>query len=179
MFLSAWSGGLQPKIAKHPWKEDLIVDDEVNIGFSTKEIELDVRNIVATNENLADNIAKGTFREDLFHRFNEFFIHLPSLKERGNDILLFANNSLAVANLELNKKIRGFSEGVKKCFLNYSRPGNIRELRNLIRRLALLTEGKVIQIDVLPLELLNYVRNYNKEKSVTLIKPKLGDKSKI
>ncbi len=84
-----------------------------------------------------------------------------------------------MANLELNKKIRGFSEGVKKCFLNYSRPGNIRELRNLIRRLALLTEGKVIQLDVLPLELLNYVRNYNKEKSVTLIKPKLGDKSKI
>jgi len=145
---------------------------------STKEIELDVRIIVATNENLADNIAKGTFREDLFHRFNEFSIHLPSLKERGNDILLFANNFLAVANLELNKKIRGFSEGVKKCFLNYSWPGNIRELRNVIRRLALLTEGNVIQVDVLPLELLNYVRNYDKEKTVTLIKPKLEDKSK-
>lgn len=133
---------------------------------STKEIDIDVRIIVATNENIALNIDKGTFREDLFHRFNEFSIQLPSLKERGNDILIFAAKFLTVANLELNKKIKGFSDGVKKCFLNYSWPGNIRELKNVVRRLALLTDGHEIQVDVLPLELLNYVKHEGKEKKI-------------
>jgi len=137
---------------------------------STKEIDIDVRIIVATNENLSVNIEKGTFREDLYHRFNEFSIHLPSLKERGHDILIFANKFLAVANLELNKKIQGFSDGVKKCFLNYSWPGNIRELKNVVRRLALLSDGNEIQVDVLPLELFNYVGSYEKEKSFSQLK---------
>ncbi|MFD2285357.1 response regulator [Pedobacter petrophilus] len=143
---------------------------------STKEIELDVRIIVATNEDLAENIDKGTFREDLFHRFNEFSIHLPSLKERGNDILIFANKFLAVANTELNKKIRGFSEGVKKCFLNYGWPGNVRELRNVVRRLALLTESNEIQVDVLPLELLNYVKVCEPDKPLVQMKADIADK---
>ncbi|MGO4876211.1 sigma-54-dependent transcriptional regulator [Pedobacter psychrotolerans] len=132
---------------------------------STKEIDIDVRIIVATNENIALNINKGTFREDLFHRFNEYSIHLPSLKERGNDILIFAAKFLMVANLELNKKIKGFSEGVKTCFLNYSWPGNIRELKNVVRRLALLTDGNEIQVDVLPLELSNYTGREEKHKN--------------
>ena len=143
---------------------------------STKEIELDVRIIVATNEDLAINIDKGTFREDLFHRFNEFSIHIPSLKERGNDVLIFANQFLTVANTELNKKIKGFSEGVKKCFLNYGWPGNVRELRNVVRRLALLTDGSEIQVDVLPLELLNYVKDYTTDKSLSQAKPEVEDK---
>ncbi|MFW0714782.1 sigma-54-dependent transcriptional regulator [Pedobacter sp. N23S346] len=143
---------------------------------STKEIELDVRIIVATNEDLAINIDKGTFREDLFHRFNEFSIHIPSLKERGNDVLIFANQFLTVANTELNKKIKGFSEGVKKCFLNYGWPGNVRELRNVVRRLALLTDGNEIQVDVLPLELLNYVKDYTTDKSLAQTKTEGKDK---
>jgi len=131
---------------------------------------------VATNEDLAVNIGKGTFREDLFHRFNEFSIHLPSLKERGNDILIFANKFLAVANTELNKKIRGFSDGVKACFLNYSWPGNVRELRNVVRRLALLTDSNEIQVDALPLELLNYVKVFEPDQPIVHMKADIAKK---
>ncbi|RZK20256.1 MAG: sigma-54-dependent Fis family transcriptional regulator [Pedobacter sp.] len=145
---------------------------------STKEIDLDVRIIVATNENLVDNIGKGTFREDLYHRFNEFSIHLPSLKKRENDILIFAEKFLAVANQELNKNIKGFSDGVKNCFLNYGWPGNVRELKNVIRRVALLTDANMIQVDVLPLELSNYVKDFDQEDSLKQIKSKLNDKPK-
>lgn len=146
---------------------------------STKEIDLDVRIIVATNENLVENIAKGTFREDLHHRFNEFSIHIPSLKKRGKDILVFAENVLAVANNELGKNIKGFSEGVKECFLNYNWPGNVRELKNVIRRVALLTEGNEIQVDVLPLELSNHVKDYDRDEILTQVKLKLSDKLRI
>jgi len=104
---------------------------------------------------LADNIGKGTFREELYHRFNKFSIHLPSLKKQRNDILIFADKFLAVANQVLNKNIMGFSEGVKNCFLNYSWPGNVRELKNVIRGVSLLTDGNEIQVDVLLLELSN------------------------
>lgn len=135
---------------------------------STKEIELDVRIIVATNENLNDNINKGTFREDLYHRFNEFSIHLPSLKERGDDILIFAHQFLTVSNTELGKKVSGFSDEVKACFLNYGWPGNARELKNVIRRAVLLSDKKEIHLDVLPLELTNYAKYYERE---ALLKP--------
>ncbi|MCZ4223854.1 sigma-54-dependent transcriptional regulator [Pedobacter rhodius] len=145
---------------------------------STKEIDLDVRIIVATNENLADNILKGTFREDLYHRFNEFSIHIPPLKKRGNDILVFANKFLAITNEELNKNITGFSAEVKNCFLNYSWPGNVRELKNVIRRVALLSEGNEIQTDVLPLELANYAKDYVQEKMPDQLKLKCLDTSK-
>lgn len=145
---------------------------------STKEIDLDVRIIVATNENLVENIAKGTFREDLYHRFNEFSIHIPSLKKRGADILVFAENFLAITNEELNKNINGFSNEVKNCFLNYSWPGNVRELKNVIRRVALMTDGSEIQVDVLPLELANYAKDYDKEKIRDQVKTKFSDKPK-
>lgn len=145
---------------------------------STKEIDLDVRIIVATNENLADNITKGNFREDLYHRFNEFSIHVPSLKKRGTDILVFADKFLAIANEELNKNIKGFSEGVKSCFLNYSWPGNVRELKNIVRRVALLSDGNEIQVNVLPLELANHAKDYDNKKNLNAIKIKRSSKSK-
>lgn len=144
---------------------------------STKEIELDVRIIVATNENLSDNILNGTFREDLYHRFNEFSIHLPSLRHRGNDILIFADKFLKSANEELNKNIKGFSQGVKNCILNYGWPGNIRELKNVIRRVALLTNGSEIKTDVLPLELSNS-KNDHQNKVLELEKINLSSKPK-
>ncbi|KQR69595.1 sigma-54 dependent transcriptional regulator [Pedobacter sp. Leaf176] len=142
---------------------------------STKEIELDVRIIVATNENLADKIKKGTFREDLYHRFNEFSIHIPPLKKRGNDILIFSKKFLTITNNELNKNIKGFSEEVKNCLLNYSWPGNVRELKNVIRRVALLSTSDEIQIDALPLELVNYAKNHNREKTFDQFKLKYLD----
>lgn len=146
---------------------------------STKEIDLDVRIIVATNENLIENIDSGTFREDLYHRFNEFSIAVPSLKEREQDILFFADRFLAVANQELSKNVKGFSEEVKKCFLHYHWPGNVRELKNIVRRMALLTDGYEIQADALPLELSNrFTKDYESERLLTLAMANFAERPK-
>jgi two-component system response regulator HydG len=125
---------------------------------STKEIDLDVRIIVATNENLIDAIAKGRFREDLYHRFNEFGIYMPPLRERGKDIMIFAEYFMISANNELNKFVRGFSAEVEESFLTYPWPGNVRELKNVLRRAVLLTEGDFIQTKALPLEISTYAK---------------------
>ena len=123
---------------------------------STKEIDLDVRIIVATNESLSDGINKGKFREDLYHRFNEFSIHMPPLRERGGDIMLMAEHFLKIANQELGRNVQFFSPEVIECLMNYRWQGNIRELKNVIRRAALLTEGDTIKAKALPLEISNY-----------------------
>jgi two-component system, NtrC family, response regulator HydG len=120
---------------------------------SNKEIDLDVRIIVASNENLYDAVQKGRFREDLYHRFNEFSIHIPPLRERGKDIMIFANHFLSIANKELGKSITSFSEEVVSSFLNYQWPGNLRELKNVIKRAALLTDGDTIVTKALPMEI--------------------------
>lgn len=123
---------------------------------STKEIDLDVRIIIATNENLQEGINKGRFREDLYHRFNEFSIYMPPLRERGNDIMMLAEHFLKVANQELDRNVSSFSPDVVDCFMNYRWQGNIRELKNVVRRATLLTEGNEITMKVLPLEISNY-----------------------
>jgi two-component system response regulator HydG len=126
---------------------------------STKEIDLDVRIIVATNESLHDSIQKGRFREDLYHRFNEFGIYMPPLRERGNDIRLLSMHFLRSANQELGRNVAEFSDEVMECFMNYRWPGNIRELKNVVRRATLLAEGNEIQMKSLPLEMLAYSRS--------------------
>ncbi|MBS1917243.1 MAG: sigma-54-dependent Fis family transcriptional regulator [Bacteroidetes bacterium] len=122
----------------------------------TKEMHLDVRIIVASNENLQDAYRKGKFREDLFHRFNEFSIKLPPLRNRKEDIPLFAGFFLKKANMELNKtkELSGFDDEVIQIFCDYSWPGNLRELRNVVRRAALLTSEGKISAKVLPAELI-------------------------
>jgi two-component system response regulator HydG len=125
---------------------------------STKEIDLDVRIIVATNENLNDAIQKGRFREDLFHRFNEFNINIPPLRERGKDIMIFSDHFLKVANNELNRNVTEFSPEVIDCFMTYNWPGNVRELINVIRRATLLTEGTEILLKTLPLEISTFAK---------------------
>jgi two-component system response regulator HydG len=123
---------------------------------STKEIDLDVRIIVATNENLQEGIQKGRFREDLYHRFNEFGIYMPPLRERGNDILLLADYFLEEANKELGRHVTTFAPETIECFMNYRWPGNVRELKNIVRRAALISEGAEITTKSLPLEISNY-----------------------
>ncbi|MFT3702511.1 MAG: sigma-54 dependent transcriptional regulator [Agriterribacter sp.] len=120
----------------------------------TKEMNLDIRVIVASNENLQDAYRKGKFREDLFHRFNEFSIHIPALRDRKEDILPFADFFLKKACDELGKEIEGFNEEVLNLFANYSWPGNLREFRNVIRRAALLTSTPLINASVLPQEII-------------------------
>jgi two-component system response regulator HydG len=121
-----------------------------------KEMNVDVRIVVASNENLQDAYRKGKFREDLYHRFNEFSINLPPLRSRREDILPFADFFLAKTNAELNKDVKGFEDEVLQTFLNYSWPGNLREFRNVVRRAVLLTEaGKKITAASLPWEINN------------------------
>jgi two-component system response regulator HydG len=129
----------------------------------TKEIETDVRIIVASNENLQDAYRRGKFREDLFHRFNEFSIVLPAFRHRKEDIPLFADFFLSKSNKELNKTVEGFDPEVMQIFLDYAWPGNLREFRNVIRRAALLTSSGLINSRVLPTEIVDnnsFAQNY-------------------
>jgi len=121
----------------------------------SKEMSLDIRVIVASNENLQDAYRKGKFREDLYHRFNEFSIIIPPLRNRKDDIPLFADFFLQKAIGELNKDIEGFEPEVIQLFMDYSWPGNLREYRNVIRRAALLTTSKYISSKSLPWEIIN------------------------
>ncbi len=121
----------------------------------SKEMSLDIRVIVASNENLQDAYRKGKFREDLYHRFNEFSIIIPPLRNRKDDIPLFADFFLQKAIGELAKDIEGFEPEVVKLFMDYSWPGNLREFRNVIRRAALLTTSKLISAKSLPWEITN------------------------
>ncbi len=121
----------------------------------TKEMDLDIRIIVASNENLQDAYHKGKFREDLYHRFNEFSLNLPPLRLRKHDIPLFAQFFLDKTNDELRKDVQGFEEDVMNMFLNYPWPGNLREFRNVVRRAVLLTTGTKISSKSLPWEITN------------------------
>lgn len=118
-----------------------------------KEMDVDVRIIVASNEDLQGAYRVGRFREDLFHRFNEFSIHLPPLRNRKEDIPLFARFFLDNANNELDKKVEGFEDEVIRMFLSYPWPGNLREFRNVVRRSALLSPSGTIGTRVLPAEI--------------------------
>lgn len=123
-----------------------------------REIDLDVRIIVASNERLSEAARRGRFREDLFHRFNEFSLDVPPLRERHDDILLFARLFLAETAAELKKDVRDFSDEVKNIFLQYPWYGNIREMRNVIKRATLLTDGPLVQVSSLPFEIIHHDR---------------------
>jgi len=121
-----------------------------------KDIELDVRILVASNERLSDMCKKGKFREDLYHRFNEFSIEVPALRNRQDDIMMFAEFFLEKTNTELNKNVKGFTDEVIKIFHAYNWPGNLRELHNVIKRSTLLTSGSHVEVSSLPFEITHY-----------------------
>ena len=113
---------------------------------STQEIEVDIRLVCATNENLPLAIERGEFREDLYHRINEFTLRMPALHERGRDILLFADFFLQQANEELERRIMGFEPKAVEAMMNYNWPGNLREMKNLVRRATLLAQDDIIRL---------------------------------
>ena len=113
---------------------------------STKEIDIDIRLVCATNENLAQRVAEGNFREDLYHRVNEFTIYMPELKDRGADIFLFADLFIKHANKELNRNVEGLDSKAKERIAAYNWPGNLRELNNVMKRATLLASGKYIGV---------------------------------
>lgn len=121
---------------------------------SMQEISIDIRLASATNENLEQAIEKGTFREDLYHRINEFTLRMPDLKERQEDILLFANFFLDQANKELDKQLIGFDAKASRTLIDYHWPGNLRQMKNIIKRATLLAQSSFITLDDLGTELL-------------------------
>ncbi len=142
------------------------------VGSST-EIDVDIRVIAATNEDLLKAVKEGEFREDLYHRLNEFGIVAPRLTDRGSDVLMFANHFLKNSNKELEKDVKGFSPEVERIFLTYDWPGNLREMKNIIKRSVLLTKGDFIEKDVLPHEMFIAkadTANYTEETDVQDLK---------
>jgi two-component system response regulator HydG len=121
-----------------------------------KDIELEVRIIIASNERLWDAVRKGKFREDLYHRFNEFSIDIPPLRQRPDDVMLFANHFLHQTNQELGKNLKRFSTEVENIFRSYVWYGNLRELKNVIKRATLLSDGEEVEASSLPFEISNF-----------------------
>ncbi|GAB1403813.1 MAG: sigma-54 dependent transcriptional regulator [Lentimicrobiaceae bacterium] len=119
----------------------------------TRAQKIDIRLISATNEDLGDGIKDRSFREDLFHRINEFSIDLPAIRDRGPDVILFAEHFIKLANEQLNRNIIGLSPEVEQIFMSYSWPGNLRELNNVIKRAVLMSPGMRIEKEVLPQEI--------------------------
>ena len=130
---------------------------------SEKDQPIDVRIIVATNEDLQVAMEKGNFREDIYHRLNEFKIALPNLRDSKEDIEIFCQFFLEKANNELNRSVLKFDSAVMDNFKKYSWPGNIRELKNVVRRSVLLSTGGTIQSNVLPSEILSPAPKQNSE----------------
>lgn len=146
--------GIQMKLLR------IIQEKKVQHLGGKKDINIDVRIIVATKTNLSEAMRVGKFRDDLFHRLNEFHINLPPLRERKEDIPVLAKYFLEEANNELNRNIKGFSNEVMKFFLSYNWPGNVRELKNLIKRAVLLSDAE--QINPIHLSINNTAVSQNK-----------------
>ncbi|MBD0777019.1 sigma-54-dependent Fis family transcriptional regulator [Maribacter sp. ANRC-HE7] len=121
---------------------------------STKEIDVDVRILTATNEDLKVAVKEGRFREDLYHRLNEFSLQIPSLIDRQGDLIILVEHFLEISNKRLNKRITGFTKEVWNIFESYGWPGNIRELQNVIQRAVLLTGDGEITKEALPTEII-------------------------
>ncbi len=131
---------------------------------SSREIPVNVRIIAATNENLQLAQEQGTFREDLYHRLNEFQIKVPSLRDRGEDIILFVHHFLDQANLDLKKSIEGFEPDVEIVFMDYHWPGNLREMKNVVKRATLLASGNRITLNEIPVEIYQQPKGKDKYK---------------
>jgi two-component system response regulator HydG len=135
---------------------------------STKLIPVDVRIITATNDDLANSITQGGFREDLYHRLNEFKIQLPALRDRDKDLQVFINHFIQQANSELNKTVSALSPEVMAVFERYDWPGNLRELKNVIKRMVLLSKTEIADVTTLPDEMTMTVEHLPKSSDQDL-----------
>ena len=140
-----------------------------------EEIQTDIRLVAATNEDLEKAIAEGRFREDLFHRLNEFPLHVPLLAECIEDIIPLAEFMLDAANRELGRSVKGFDREVQKRLKSYSWPGNIRELRMVVRRATLLAKDDWITTGEIDLsdkgrQLEEYSLNDERTERATILK---------
>lgn len=138
---------------------------------STVVLKTDVRIISATNINLRDRIVENRFREDLYYRLNVVNINIPPLRERREDVLLIAQHFLEKYSIKMNKKIKGFSEGVKEIFLRYDWPGNVRELENAVESSCALTTDEIIDVKNLPSHLFGNIMRSNRNEFIPINRP--------
>jgi two-component system response regulator HydG len=179
----AFTGALMDKIGQFEAADGgtLFLDEIGNLGYdvqikllralqeriivpigATQQIKVDVRLIAATNEDLMANAATGDFREDLYHRLNEFKIEVPPLRKRGEDLGIFIQYFVDKANQELERNVRELSKEVMDVFLKYDWPGNLRELNNVIKRLVLLSKEEVATTSALPAEMITSMEEHQK-----------------
>ena len=128
---------------------------------ANKTINVDVRVIAATNEDL---LGGGKFREDLYHRINEFEIIVPALRDRRSDFQQFVDFFIGKANAELGRQVEGLTEDVKEIFAAYDWPGNLRELKNVVKRMVLLSTGNQAEVTALPEEMVFAIKNTDQTK---------------
>ena len=121
---------------------------------SNRTVKIDVRIIAATNEDLLLKVKNGSFREDLYHRLNEFKILVPALRQRKGDLKQFIQHFMTLSNVELERNVTHVSDEVMQIFSLYEWPGNLREMKNSIKRAVLLTKGDTIEKAVLPEEMI-------------------------
>ena len=126
---------------------------------SNRQVPVNVRVITATNDDLVNSVSEGDFRQDLYHRINEFKIQLSPLRARGHDIDIFIRHFIKLANTELARKVADITAGAKEILHKYDWPGNLRELKNVIKRMVLLSHDEIAGVDTLPDEMLFSVSN--------------------
>lgn len=173
----SFTGALQTKIGHFEMANGgtLLLDEVANLPYDVqvallrvvqernlrriggaREIDINVRIIVASNERLSEACRSGRFREDLYHRFNEFSLEVPPLRARREDIMLFARFFLKQTAEELRKDVLDFEPEVERIFLRYPWYGNVREMRNVVKRATLLTDGPLVQAKALPFEIIHF-----------------------
>ena len=130
-----------------------------------KDFDIDVRIIAASNEDLTAASKEGKFREDLFYRLNEFMVDLSPLRERKEDFEVYAKHFLNIANEELEKSIKGFEKTALYKLKNYYWHGNLRELKNVIKRAVLLSPGEYIEEIALPAEIISPTYDFTPDES--------------
>lgn len=138
---------LQPKLLR------ALQEKQIRPVGSDHEVSFDVRVLAATHRDVQQAVRKGDFRADLFFRLNVISIHVPPLRERGDDIVLLAQRFLREFAQRDGKSIEGFAPEVATCLLRHDWPGNVRELRNTIEGAVTMARGSVIRLDDLPLSL--------------------------
>ena len=176
----AFTGAVQDKLGQfeEAHKGTLFLDEVGNLSYeiqvkllraiqeriiqpvgSNKEIKIDVRILTATNDDLFEAVKRGNFREDLYHRLNEFKLKVPPVRDRYDDLLEFIDFFRESANIELERKVEGFDKEVIDIFTAYDWPGNLREMKNVIKRAVLLSNEGNITVHSLPVEMLDAIRN--------------------
>ncbi|MHA4894344.1 sigma-54-dependent transcriptional regulator [Pedobacter sp. PWIIR3] len=135
---------------------------------TTKNIKVDVRVITATNDDLKNSVAQGSFREDLYHRMNEFKIQIPALRDREKDLEIFIKHFIKQSNLELGREVKTLAPEASDILTRYDWPGNLRELKNVIKRMVLLSTTEIAGLASLPEEMIIAVNQAQKPSGTDL-----------